>query len=49
MKTGAVSEGRVEILEGLNAGETVITEGGYGLTDGIHVIERADAGQESAQ
>jgi len=49
VRTGAVSGERVEILEGLNPGETAITEGGYGLTDGIHVIERADAGQESAQ
>jgi len=49
VKTGAVSDDRVEILEGLNAGETVVTEGGYGLTDGIHVIERAGSGQESSQ
>ena len=37
IEAGATTEGRVPILKGLKAGETVIVEGGYGLPDGIEV------------
>jgi len=37
VEAGATTEGRVPILKGLKAGETVIVEGGYGLPDGIEV------------
>jgi multidrug efflux pump subunit AcrA (membrane-fusion protein) len=37
VKTGVVSDGRVEILDGLLAGENVVIEGGYGLADGANV------------
>ena len=35
--TGSVFEGRVQIKNGLKAGELVIVEGGYGLPDGAGV------------
>jgi multidrug efflux pump subunit AcrA (membrane-fusion protein) len=34
---GQVTSDRVQILKGLNAGETVITEGGFGLPEGTRV------------
>ncbi len=34
---GAAEAGRVALLQGLKAGETVIVEGGYGLPDGTEV------------
>lgn len=37
VEAGATVEGRVPILKGLQAGETVIVEGGYGLPEGIEV------------
>lgn len=37
VETGEVIEGRVRIVEGLNGGETVVSEGGYGLPDGTQV------------
>jgi len=42
VRTGATSEGRVEILSGLTAGESVITLGNNTLRDGmqVRVVER---------
>jgi HlyD family secretion protein len=37
VKTGEIFEGKVHVVEGLEAGETVIVEGGYGLPDGTEV------------
>lgn len=37
VETGQKVEGKVQILKGLNPGETVIVEGGYGLPDGTQV------------
>lgn len=37
VETGAEEAGRVPVLKGLKAGETVIVEGGYGLPDGTDV------------
>jgi hypothetical protein len=37
VEAAAVSEGRVQVVEGLAAGETVVVEGGYGLPDGTAV------------
>jgi multidrug efflux system membrane fusion protein len=37
VEAGATTDGRVPILKGLKAGETVIVEGGYGLPEGIEV------------
>jgi HlyD family secretion protein len=37
VEAGETQEGKVQILKGLSAGETVITEGGYGLPDGTEV------------
>lgn len=37
VEAAAVSEGRVQVVEGLAAGETVVVEGGYGLADGTAV------------
>ncbi len=36
-KVGVVSDATVEILEGLKSGDTVVVEGGYGLSDGLTV------------
>ncbi len=47
--TGVLSEGRVEILEGLRPGETVVMEGGYGLTEGATVSARTAASPEPPQ
>jgi hypothetical protein len=32
---GEVIEGKAQIIQGLSGGETVIVEGGYGITDGV--------------
>lgn len=37
VETGGLFKGRVRILSGLKAGETVVVEGGYGLPDGTEV------------
>jgi hypothetical protein len=37
VETGLVFDDQVEILSGLSEGDTVITEGGYGLPDGTQV------------
>lgn len=37
VETGEVVDGRVRIAQGLSGGETVVVEGGYGLTDGVEV------------
>lgn len=37
IEAGETSGDRVQILKGLNAGETVVTDGGYGLPDGTEV------------
>jgi HlyD family secretion protein len=37
VETGEVADGKVQIRQGLNAGETVIIEGAYGLADGTEV------------
>jgi HlyD family secretion protein len=37
VETGEVFDGKVQIKSGVQAGETVVTEGGYGLTDGTEV------------
>ncbi|MDA0206100.1 MAG: efflux RND transporter periplasmic adaptor subunit [Acidobacteria bacterium] len=36
-KVGVVSDAKVEILEGVRSGDTVVVEGGYGLSDGLTV------------
>ncbi len=41
VEAGARSDGRVQILSGLTAGEEVVVEGGYGIPDGAAVeVER---------
>ena len=37
VEIGETIEGRVRIVSGLQGGETLITEGGYGLPDGVEV------------
>ena len=44
VKTGVVSRGTVEIKDGLGGGETVVIEGGYGLSEGM-AVRRAEAGR----
>jgi len=39
VQVGVVSSSTVEILEGIKIGETVVVEGGYGLSDGLAVSE----------
>jgi multidrug efflux pump subunit AcrA (membrane-fusion protein) len=36
--TGRTLDGRTEILDGLNGGERVVTEGAFGLPDGAEVL-----------
>ncbi len=43
VETGERAEGRVQILKGVNAGDSVIVEGGYGLPDGTAVQVQAQA------
>ena len=40
---GEVVEGKVRIAKGLKAGETIVTEGGYGLQDGTAVTPAGEA------
>jgi membrane fusion protein (multidrug efflux system) len=40
---GGRDEGRVEILSGLAAGETVVTDGAYGVEDSTHVVSARDS------
>ena len=42
VQTGVVSAERVHIVKGLNAGETVVTEGVYGLADGGAITLASD-------
>ena len=42
VKTGIYQKDSVEITKGLNAGETVIIEGNYGLKDGTNVVIEAE-------
>lgn len=44
VKTGARGAGRVEVLEGLRAGDRVVVSGIELLTDGASVVEAVDAG-----
>jgi len=39
---GGRGEAGVEILSGLAAGETVVTDGAYGVEDSAHVISARD-------
>lgn len=43
VETGQVNGESVQVIKGLSAGETVITEGGYGLPDGTEVTIGAPA------
>jgi membrane fusion protein (multidrug efflux system) len=43
VKTGIERNGQVEILSGLNAGETVVAKGSYGLPDGTPIEAVAEA------
>lgn len=45
VEAGPESGGRLAIVSGLQAGETVIVEGGYGLADDTDVVTAAKAGQ----
>jgi HlyD family secretion protein len=46
IEAGDISDGKVQVLKGLNAGETVVIEGAYGLTEGTQtkLHENAKAG-----
>jgi membrane fusion protein (multidrug efflux system) len=49
VRTGQRSGGRIEILEGLKAGERVVTEGVVKVTDGMKVkLAGPDAGAKAA-
>jgi multidrug efflux pump subunit AcrA (membrane-fusion protein) len=37
VRTGEILDDKVQIIEGIHPGEIVITEGGYGLPDGVEV------------
>ncbi|HEX5080555.1 MAG TPA: efflux RND transporter periplasmic adaptor subunit, partial [Blastocatellia bacterium] len=45
VETGEVVEGKARIVGGLNGGETIIIEGGYGLPDGVEVRVAKGEGQ----
>ena len=45
VETGEKFEGKVQIIKGLNSGERVIVEGGYGLPDGTEVRPQEESGQ----
>jgi HlyD family secretion protein len=47
--TGSVSNGWIEVLSGLQPGEAVVTEGGFGLSDGMAVKKHEAAGQETSK
>ncbi|MGH9800273.1 MAG: efflux RND transporter periplasmic adaptor subunit [Blastocatellia bacterium] len=42
VETGAIIAGKVQIVEGLEGGETVIVEGGYNLPDGTQVRQNKE-------
>jgi RND family efflux transporter MFP subunit len=44
VETGVVSDDRVQIVHGVEAGESVVVEGGYGLADGT-AVRRAEGAQ----
>jgi RND family efflux transporter MFP subunit len=48
VKTGETVDGRVRIIEGLNGGETVVIEGGYGLPDKTEVRNKGEKDGEDA-
>lgn len=43
VKVGGRTESKVEILEGLNGGEKVVTQGAFGVADSARVQSRAEA------
>jgi multidrug efflux pump subunit AcrA (membrane-fusion protein) len=45
VETGAVFDGKVQITAGLNAGDSVIVQGAYGLADGTQIRVREDKKQ----
>jgi len=45
VETGEIFEGKVQIVKGLDSGERVIIEGGYGLPDGTGVRQAEENGQ----
>ena len=47
IKTGIRQDGKIQILEGLNEGDTVVIEGNYALSDGTKVeVAKEDSTQE---
>ncbi len=42
VETGAPMDGKVPVLKGLKAGETVIVEGAYGMADGTAIVKAAE-------
>jgi multidrug efflux pump subunit AcrA (membrane-fusion protein) len=46
VETGETIGGRVQIISGLNGGETVIVEGGYGLPDNTEVRNKEEKGEK---
>ncbi len=46
---GVISNGRAEIVEGLQAGEKVVVEGGYGLEEGVKVRPEEPAASEPSR
>ena len=43
VQVGVVAGATVEILEGIEVGQTVVVEGGYGLSEGLTVREAEPA------
>src|SRR5215472_13091863 len=48
VETGETVDGKVRIVEGLNGGETVIIEGGYGLPDKTEVRNKEEKEERDA-
>jgi len=48
VETGETVGGKVRIVEGLNGGETVIIEGGYGLPDKTEVRNKEEKEEKGA-
>src|SRR5262249_34865339 len=48
VETGETVGGKVRIVEGLNGGETVIVEGGYGLPDKTEVRNKEEKEEKDA-
>lgn len=46
VETGEVVNGKVQIIEGLQGGETVVIEGGYNLPDGTEVKNKEEGEKE---